>query len=180
VSDEFTGDDDDKLGDQWRIFNADKASWKLSGGWLSIRTQDGDVFRERDDLQNLFLQHAPAGDYSVTTRLDFNPTENYQNAQLCVWEDHNNYLKIAIVHDNGLHLEIAREERIDYKKRLFPAGQQRYLRITKIGDSLLLRRQRRRQAVEHAGRDVPGVVQRAQDRHRRRLARDRQEHGGTL
>ena len=61
--------------------------------------------------------------------------ENYQNALLCVWEDHNNYLKIAIVHDNGLHLEIAREERIDYKKRLFPAGQQRYLRITKIGDS---------------------------------------------
>jgi beta-xylosidase len=135
LSDEFSGDDDDKLGDQWRIFNADKTSWKLSGGWLSIRTQDGDVFRERDDLQNLFLQHAPAGDYSVTTRLDFDPTENYQNAQLCVWEDHNNYLKIAIVHDDGLHLEIARERHIDYKKRLFPAGDQRYLRITKIGDT---------------------------------------------
>jgi regulation of enolase protein 1 (concanavalin A-like superfamily) len=135
VSDEFTGDDDDALGSEWRIFNADRQYWKLSGGYLAIRTEDGDVFRERDDLKNLFLQHAPAGDYTVTTRLDFNPTENYQNAQLCVWEDHNNYLKIAIVHDNGLHLEVARELHVDYTKRLFPAGEQRYLRITKTGDA---------------------------------------------
>ncbi|MGB7158428.1 MAG: family 43 glycosylhydrolase [Tepidisphaeraceae bacterium] len=133
TSDEFASD---ALAPSWTTFNESSADWKLADGWLTIQTKDGDVYEERTDLQNLFLQYAPAGDFTITTRVDFTPRENHQHASLYVWQDHNNYAKLALVHDNGLRLEASRETKGKYAKRLTDAQGERYLRIRKTGDAL--------------------------------------------
>ena len=132
-SDEFAGD---ALAPSWTTFGESPGDWKVADGWLTIQTRDGDVFEERTDLENLFLQYAPAGDFTITTRVDFEPRENYQHASLYVWQDHNNYAKLALVHDDGLRLEAARETGGKYAKRLTNANGERYLRIRKAGDAL--------------------------------------------
>ena len=133
ASDEFDGD---ALGAAWTMFNESSPAWKLADGWLSVKTQDGDVFEERTDLSNLFLQYAPADDFTITTRVDFTPRENYQHASLYVWQDHNHYAKLALCHDEGLRLEAAREVGGKYEKKLSDATDERFLRIRKTGDKL--------------------------------------------
>ena len=133
MSDEFSSAE---LAAPWTTFNEWRPSWRLADGFLTIKTQDGDVFEERTDLDNLFLQYAPAGDYTITTRVDFTPKENYQHASLYVWQDHNNYSKLALCHDDGLRLEAAREVGGKYEKKLAGAGEERFLRIHKAGDAL--------------------------------------------
>ena len=133
VSDEFATD---ALGASWTMFNESRADWKLADGWLTVKTADGDVFEERTDLSNLFLQYAPTEDFTITTRVDFTPRENYQHASLYVWQDHNNYAKLALCHDDGLRLEAAREVGGTYQKKLNDAKDERFLRIRKAGEAL--------------------------------------------
>ncbi len=133
VSDEFSTDD---LGSTWTTFNERRSHWALDDGFLAVKTQDGDVFEERTDLDNLFLQYAPAGDFTITTRVDFTPKENYQHASLYIWQDHNNYAKLALCYDDGLRLEAAREINGKYAKQLADAKDERQLRIRKTGDAL--------------------------------------------
>ncbi len=133
ASDEFAGD---QLGASWTTFNERRSHWKLADGFLTVKTQDGDVFEERTDLDNLFLQYAPAGDFNISTRFDFTPKENYQHASLYVWQDHNNYAKLALCYDDGLRLEAAREVGGKYAKKLADAKDERHLRIRKTGDAL--------------------------------------------
>lgn len=133
ISDDFSSD---QLGRSWTTFNEWRSRWTLEDGFLTIRTQDGDVFEERTDLYNLFLQYAPAGDFTITTRVDFTPKEDYQHASIYVWQDHNHYAKLALVHDNGLRLEAAREVGGKYEKKLTDARGEQFLRIRKTGDTL--------------------------------------------
>jgi len=133
ASDEFAGD---TLGAAWTMFNESRPNWTLADGWLTVKTQDGDVFEERTDLSNLFFQYAPADDFTITTRVDFTPRENYQHASLYVWQDHNNYAKLALCHDDGLRLEAAREVAGRYQKKLSDAKDERFLRIRKADERL--------------------------------------------
>jgi beta-xylosidase len=132
-SDDFLAD---TLGPSWTMFNEVSGGWKLSDGWLTVKTQDGDVFEERTDLANLFLQYAPADNFTITTRVDFTPRENYQHASLYVWQDHNNYAKLALCHDERLRLEAACEVGGRYQKKLTDATDERFLRIQKAGQRL--------------------------------------------
>jgi regulation of enolase protein 1 (concanavalin A-like superfamily) len=118
------------------MFNESRPGWNVADGWLTVKTQDGDVFEERTDLSNLFLQYAPDDDFTITTRVGFTPRENYQHASLYVWQDHNNYAKLALCHDEGLRLEAAREVGGKYEKKLTNAKDERFLRIRKTGDKL--------------------------------------------
>ncbi len=133
VSDEFSTNE---LGASWTTFNERRSNWKLDDGFLTVETRDGDVFEERTDLQNLFLQYAPADDFAITTRVTFTPKENYQHASLYVWQDHNHYAKLALCYDDGLRLETAREVGGKYEKHLSDATDERFLRIRKTGDKL--------------------------------------------
>lgn len=133
VSDEFSSNELDKA---WTTFNERRSDWTLEDGFLVVKTRDGDVFEERTDLYNLFLQYAPVDDFTITTHVDFTPKENYQHASIYVWQDHNHYAKLALCYDDGLRLEAAREVGGKYQKRLADATDERFLRIRKVGDTL--------------------------------------------
>ena len=58
---------------------------------------------------NVILQPAPSGPWTMTTRMTFNPNENYEQAGLLVYGDDANYVKADLVHAGGRAVEFLRE-----------------------------------------------------------------------
>ncbi|HZZ42193.1 MAG TPA: family 43 glycosylhydrolase [Tepidisphaeraceae bacterium] len=133
-SDEFSGTELNRK--VWTVFNEDAQTYALKAGHLLIRTMDGDVAEKRDDAENIFLQYAPLGDFTATTHVTIDPRMNYQNAFLCVWQDHDNFVKLATVYSDKPRLEVAIESAAKYDSHLFDntLGTDVYLRITKRSD----------------------------------------------
>lgn len=115
-SDEFNAQDLDWS--RWMSFGEHRDHWRIEGGRLCIDTQDGDLFQDRVDAKNIFLQYAPEGDFSVETQVDFAPQADFEQAFLLVWQDQGNYLKLATVHSGGGRLEAAWEVDGNYTSTL--------------------------------------------------------------
>lgn len=75
----------------------DPTHWSLTarGGYLRITTQTGDLWTANNDARNLLLLNAPAGDFEISTRVEIQPAQNYQQADLIVWADDDNYIKLG-------------------------------------------------------------------------------------
>lgn len=93
ASDEFDGSAINR--DRWNIVNEEARAWRLSGGRLIISTSDGTATGPRYDIRNLFLQAAPPSDFEVSTRAEISVKSNPQQLLLTVWQDHNNYIRLA-------------------------------------------------------------------------------------
>lgn len=132
-SDDFQGTDLDW--NRWTVFGEDAEKWKLQDGALVIETQDGDVYRERLDAKNIFMQYAPAGDFSVRTKVEFEPEQNVEQAMLVVWQDQSHYLKLACVMVDEKRFEAAREigGHFDSVLARNPLGRTFHLQIRKSG-----------------------------------------------
>ena len=107
ASDEFEGGALNRQ--RWSIVNEDPGTWKLRDGKLVITTLDGDVFNERYDLRNVFLQATNPGDFEVVTRTDFVVRQGFDQAGLIVWQDHNNYIRLSNAFVGGRRWIITRE-----------------------------------------------------------------------
>jgi basic membrane protein A len=81
--------------DRWTWINENPANWSLSDrpGFLRIMTDDEGVGQE-----NVLVQDAPTGNFTVTTRVMFTPTNNYQIAGLALFQDSQNYLMLGRAH----------------------------------------------------------------------------------
>jgi beta-xylosidase len=122
---------------RWTIFSEDPKFWSLKDGRLTIKTKDGDFYQDRADVSNVFLQYAPHGDFEVTTKVSIHPEKDYELAFLGLWQNHNEYVKLAVVHSHGgLKLEVGNESSGRYASRLHdvPALDDYWLRIKKAGD----------------------------------------------
>ena len=62
--------------------------------------------------------HAPAGDFDVTTRVSIRADQDYEQAFLCLWQDHEHYTKLAI----GLLLVVVAICSSDIYPRLYHEG----------------------------------------------------------
>lgn len=107
ISDEFEDAQLDRS--LWTIYHEVAQDWTLEDGSLSITTDQGDFWRSRADAKNLFLQRAPQSDFRLTAQINLTPLVNYEQAKIVIWQDHNNYLRLTSVYDDGLKLEAARE-----------------------------------------------------------------------
>jgi len=114
-SDEFNSPEIDR--NRWLIFNEDPRTHKIKNGKLVITSLDGDIHRERSDIKNLFLQYAPAGDFEIEAKVSFNPEQNYEQVMLCVWQDHNNYLRLSYVYAEELKMEACCEINGEFKSQ---------------------------------------------------------------
>jgi beta-xylosidase len=76
----------------WSWVNEDPADWSLSArpGFLRLMTHPAWVWTE-----NLLLTDAPEGDVTVTTRVLFRPTRNFQSARLVFYQDEENFLQLG-------------------------------------------------------------------------------------
>ena len=84
--------------------------YTVGGGNLTLPAAHGDFFANApNDNPNILLQPAPSGPWTMTTRLTFNPNENYEQAGLLVYGDDANYVKADYVYAGNRGLEFLRE-----------------------------------------------------------------------
>lgn len=107
ANDEFDGKTINR--ERWTIVNEDPGAWRVGGGNLFITTQQGNAWQSRFDLRNLFLQTAQPGDFEAVTRVNFQVRQNFEQAFITAWGDHNNYIRLANVFDGGRRWQIIRE-----------------------------------------------------------------------
>ena len=108
-SDEFDGTSLNLC--RWsQIVRHQPGGYTVGDGKLTLPAAHGDFFANApNNNPNIVLQPAPAGPWTMTTRLTFDPNENYEQAGLLVYGDDANYVKADYVYANGRGLEFLRE-----------------------------------------------------------------------
>lgn len=135
-SDEFiTGPGLDRT--RWTVFNEDSSSYLFSSSALVISTVDGDVYADsRANHQNIFLQYPPWEDFEATTKVNFAPAQDFEQASLFVWQDHNNFIRFSNASIFGQKsFEIAVETNANYASQVIAHNFSAdfWLRIKKTG-----------------------------------------------
>lgn len=78
----------------WAWAHQDATRWSLSErpGWLKLTSQVGAL--ELGENWNMLAANAPAGDFTIETRLLFTPTENIQRAGLVIQQSPGNHVAL--------------------------------------------------------------------------------------
>ena len=132
-SDAFSG----ALSTGWNWVREDVAHWNLTDvpGKLRILCQSGSIYADYNSTRNILLRDAPIGDFSLTTKVDFAPTEFLQSAGLVVYQDDDNYIDVSRSYDTRQEVEV----RVDTISQPFALASTdftattTYLRIDRIG-----------------------------------------------
>ena len=87
-------DFDGSLAEGWRWVRENSAKWNLTENPGFLRVYDS-PYEVNGKTQNLFLRDAPAGDFSITTHVYFEPKTNFQFAGLTIYQDDSNILSFG-------------------------------------------------------------------------------------
>jgi cytochrome c len=79
-----------ELDSTWTWKNGAPAYWSLSDGFLHIPASSSDTASG-----NLLLRSVASGDFTLTTRVFFEPNTNWQFAGLVIYQDTTNYLQFG-------------------------------------------------------------------------------------
>lgn len=108
VDDDFSGTSLDT--DRWdRLVRHEPARAVIGGGALTITTAPGDIYRGRDDGENLILQTMPDGDWTIETRLTEDLSGGYGQAGIMAYLDDDTYVKVDVISD-GTKSDVDRVE----------------------------------------------------------------------
>lgn len=79
----------------WFWVREDADFWNLAErpGWLRIYTQYGSL--DGGQADNVLLRPAPAVPYTLTSHFEFNPTLDFHEASLLIYDDDDNYVKMS-------------------------------------------------------------------------------------
>jgi beta-xylosidase len=114
-----------------------RADWSLKTkpGFLAINAGNGDLFQAKNDGHNILLAEPPSGDFVLETKIEFSPTDNYQQAGLIVYRDDDNYVRLSMVYNEGNKIELIREAggAASYKNTNYNQKAV-FLRLVKKGD----------------------------------------------
>ncbi len=110
-SDEFDGSALDAQ--RWDVVRQDANFMNVSGGAVNITGQRGqDIFANDQGLENIVRWTAalPAdGPWTATTKVTWNPTQNFQNAGLLLYTDDANWIKTGLVWNGSRTFETFKE-----------------------------------------------------------------------
>jgi hypothetical protein len=124
------------LGAGWNWVREDATRWSLTErpGYMRIISQIGDIWTGQNNARNLLLRPAPAGDFVITTKLDFTPADNYRQAMLLVYADDDNYVALKRIFVNGDLISFTREVNGSFQEHNISGNLTTvYLRIVKMG-----------------------------------------------
>ncbi len=141
-TDEFNNN---TLDGAWSWVREDNTKWSLTtnAGYMSITSNDGELFGNYNSSNNVLLRNAPSGDWSICTKVDINPSISNQQAGLIVYKDDDSYIKLtrAYVGDhNGNVINYAKEIAGSYGDDGYPGCNATtvFLKITKTGTTYTL------------------------------------------
>lgn len=91
-SDEFNGTTLDA--DRWlSVWREDQALWSVSGGNLNVTMTSGNIFDvDGATAKNIFLQKAPRGDWTITTKVTVPSSGNNPRVFIIAMQNTNNYV----------------------------------------------------------------------------------------
>ena len=92
----WTDDFNGVLTPGWSWVDEDWTRWNLKDapGALRIITQ-GESLYGANKSKNLLLRDAPAGDFEITTKVAFDPQNNFQGAGILIYQDEDNFALIT-------------------------------------------------------------------------------------
>lgn len=126
------------LNAEWGWVREDNSKWSLNGTEICLSTQNGTLAGTLNTSKNILLKNVPTGDYVITTRLNFSPTREDQEAGLIIYFDDDNYLYLSKAYTSSGNKFLAVNENgaiqaINSIDDSF--GSVVYLKIDKSGDS---------------------------------------------
>src|SRR5690606_7758282 len=92
------------------IVRPDATAMRVSDGKLELDTTPGDIYgTDNTGPKNLILQPAPAGDWTLETKLDASALdEQYQQGGLMVYTGDDDYVKLDFLTTNAAGSTVAR------------------------------------------------------------------------
>ncbi|THF81626.1 beta-xylosidase family glycoside hydrolase [Cohnella fermenti] len=141
-TDEF---DSATLNPNWSWIREDAANWSLTSkpGRMSITLQSQDIWGPVNTTENILLRDTPMlPEWQASTKLNFQPVANYQNAGLIAYGDDDNYILLGYGYDSGaggLCVSVARETGgTPSNSKIAFQSNPVYLRIKKSGTTCTL------------------------------------------
>jgi beta-xylosidase len=90
----FRDDFTDHLQPGWRWENENAGRWSVTAdGWLQIVAEDGGILAG-EKQSNLLWRDLPAGDFAISVHVKTQPTANFQQEAIFLYDDINNYVAI--------------------------------------------------------------------------------------
>jgi len=96
----------------WSWVREDASHWSLTAapGNLQITTQEGGLFADSNNQNNILIADAPVGDFQISTEVTFNPIENFQYAAIQVYQDDDNFIQLNWAYVvNGTKIDLDKE-----------------------------------------------------------------------
>ncbi len=91
----FREDFTDRLEEGWAWTNEDRSAWSLtSDGQLMILAGDAMLLSTENGQRNVLLRDAPAGDFEITARVSAQPSVDFQQAAILIYQDDDNFIAI--------------------------------------------------------------------------------------
>ena len=135
--------DGPQLASGWMWMREDRGNWSLSAthGQLRITTQPQQLYSGAPNSQeNILLRPAPSGDYTLTTRVTFAPTADFQQAALFVYRNDDNFVLMnrgycahCVTGGHGLYFDSEHEGTADFLVNTAYSGATVSLRIARSG-----------------------------------------------
>jgi beta-xylosidase len=141
--DTWTDDFNGALADGWSWVDEDPARWNLDSvpGTLRIITQGLSLYNA-DKPKNLLLREAPTGDFEITTKVTFDPQNNFQQAAILILQDEDNFVllnrgfcSLCLDTGNGIFIdtEVNGEFEVESTFRTSTSLQTTWLKLRKEG-----------------------------------------------
>jgi regulation of enolase protein 1 (concanavalin A-like superfamily) len=133
------------LSSGWSWLREDSGGWGFGGplnrrgyGYLGIIAQRGELFEQFNNAKNLLLRATPPGDFEVSTAVEFYEplNTNYQQGGLFIYQDDDNYIKLARLYLNNFRLQIQAEVNgTVVQQTAVPINNPVPIKITRLGNS---------------------------------------------
>jgi Tol biopolymer transport system component/regulation of enolase protein 1 (concanavalin A-like superfamily) len=144
VTSTWRDDFEAELSEPWEWTNENPTQWNLTEkpGYLRIYASPYGTADE-----NLLLRPVEAGDFTIETRLLFEPDTNYQMAGLVIYQDDKNFLKLGRAYcdnpdtcaGNGIYFDSVLGGNLvstNFATKV-DTSKEAYLRLVRIGDMLM-------------------------------------------
>lgn len=140
----------------WQVMNNHSDGWTIADGALRITAHNGDLWRSHISGRNVFLQHAPSGDFDIETSVTMNIHDYNEQAFLVLWDDRDNYVSLAVKEMEGptFDINIERRGKASNRRAPNPFGNELCLRIQKRGNTVKFQASADGKTWHPAGRDV--------------------------
>jgi regulation of enolase protein 1 (concanavalin A-like superfamily) len=131
------GFDGPALNFRWSWVRESPERWNLKQkpGYLALTAVNGNLYQGTNNSRNILLTPVAAADFTLETKIDFAPYDNFQQAGLIVYRDDDNYVRLNRIYADQKKIEIIYEVKGDYKYLNIPNTLSPVcLRLKKIGD----------------------------------------------